>query len=131
MKELNDFLNSIYLGDRYCERLEVDDKKIVIQINLLSRIKQGCNEWNYYSDKDIEHGCLVFEDVVEYHQNSELPLNDEIYEIQVIGKEGDIYSFIVCGCNVSDKAVSTDIKYQIKARKFYIFDPQNKKKIIK
>lgn len=130
MEELDDFLSSIYLGDRYCERMEVDDKKIVIQINLISRIKKGCNEWNYYSDKDIEHGCLVFEDVVEYHQSSELPFNDEIYEIQVIGKEGDIYSFIVCGCNVSDKAVSTDIEYQIKARKFYIYDPQNKKNII-
>lgn len=33
MEELNDFLSSIYLGDRYGERMEVDDKKIVIQIN--------------------------------------------------------------------------------------------------
>jgi len=131
MEELNDFLGSIYLGDRYCERMEIDGKKIVIQINLISRIRKGCKEWDYYSDEDIEHGCLVFEDIVEYHQNSELPFNDEIYKIQVIEKEGDIYSFIVCGCNVSDKAVSADIKFHIKARKLYIYDPQNRKKITK
>lgn len=125
MKEINTFLNSIYLGDRYCENIEVSEDKIVIQINLISRIKRGVKEWDYYSDEDIEHGCLVFEDVVEYCQSSKLPFNDEIYRIQAIEKQDDIYSFIVYGCSVSDKALSTDIQLQIKAKRFYIYDPQN------
>lgn len=130
MEELNNLLSSIYLGDRYCEKIEIDGNKIIFQINLISRIKKGCKEWDYYSDEDIEHGCLVFEDVVEYYQKGELPFNDEIYEIQATGKEGDIYSFIVYGCNVSDKAFSTDIQFQIRAKKFYIYDPQNNRAIM-
>lgn len=125
MKELEDLLNSIYLGDRYCEKMEIDGDKIVIQINLISRVKRGCTEWDYYSEEDMEHGCLVFEDVMEYFSDNDLALNDEIYEIRATGKEGDIYSFIVCGCNVSDQAVSTDIQLRIKAKKFYLYDPIN------
>ena len=60
-------------------------------------MKEGTKEWNYYSDEDIE--------------------------IDVVEKKDDIYSFIVYGCNVSDEAISTDIELQIKAKKFYIFNP--------
>ncbi len=130
MEKINTFLKSIYLGDRYCENVDIGENKIVIQINLISRIKKGCKEWNYYSDEDIEHGCLVFEDVVEYYLSSKLPFNDEIYRIQAIEKQDDIYSFIVYGCSVSDEALSTDIQLQIKAKRFYIYDPQNNRVII-
>jgi len=71
MEHIKKFLNSIYLGDRYCEKIDIND--------------------------DIE--------------------------IDVVEKKDDIYSFIVYGCNVSDKAVSTDIELHIKAKKFYIFNP--------
>lgn len=125
MQRLKEFINSIYLGDRYCERVEINTDKIIIQINLISRIEEGSREWNYYSQEDIEHGCLVFDNVAEYSQSSELPFNDEIYKIQVTGKENDIYSFIVYGCSVSDEAFSTDIQLHIRAKKFYILDPKN------
>lgn len=120
MQSLKEFINSIYLGDRYCERVEINADKIIIQINLISRIEEGNIEWNYYSQEDIEHGCFVFDNVVEYSQSSELPFNDEIYEIQVTGKENDIYSFIIYGCSVSNEAVSTDIELHIRAKALYI-----------
>lgn len=123
MKYIKEFLSSIYLGDRYCEKFEIEDDKISFQINCISRVKEGTKEWNYYSDEDIEHGCLVFDEVVEFSSSSELVINDEIYEIDVVEKKDDIYSFIVYGCNMSDEAISTDIELQIKAKKFYIFNP--------
>jgi len=122
MKRIKAFLESIYLGDRYCEKIEIKDDKISVQINCISRVKKGTKEWNYYSDEDIEHGCLVFDEVVEFISNSELVINGDI-EIDVVEKKDDIYSFIVYGCNISDEAISTDIELQIKAKKFYIFNP--------
>ena len=66
MNNIKSFLGSIYLGDRFCEKVEISCNKIVFQINCISRIEEGSVEWNYYSEKDIEHGCLVFDGVVEY-----------------------------------------------------------------
>ena len=122
MEHIKKFLRSIYLGDRYCEKIEIKDDKISFQINCISRVKKGTTRWNYYSDEDIEHGYLVFDEVVGFSSNSELVINADI-EVDVVEKKDDIYSFIVYGCNVSDKAISTDIELQIKAKKFYIFNP--------
>lgn len=131
MQDISNLINSIYLGDRFCEKVEMNRHKIVIQINLISRIKEGSKEWNYYAEGDIEHGCLVFDDVVEYCQSKDLPFNDEIYEIRVTEKENDIYSFIISGCNVSGKAVTTDVQLHVRAKNFYIYDPVNNKIIRK
>ena len=125
MDRMKKFLESLYFGDRFYEKMEIIDDKIIFQINLISRLEEESTEWNYYSGKDIEHGCLVFEGVVEYHTNNELEFNDEIYSVDVVGKEEELYFFVVSGCNVSDECISTDIEYQIKAKTFYIFNPQD------
>lgn len=131
MDEMRKFLASIYLGDRFCEKLEIRNGKIVFHINLLSRLREGTREWNYYSEKDIAHGCLVFDQVADYRFDRELPFNDEIYDIQVLEKEKDLFSFAVRGCSVSENAVSTDIALYIKAGECYIFNPKNGEKIYK
>ena len=130
MRSIIKLIESIYLGDRYCERVEFKDNKIMFQINRISRIKEGTKEWNYYSDEDIEHGYLVFDEVIDYSLSSELSFNDEIYQIIVEAKEDEVYSFIVYGCNVSDEAISTDIEMYIRAKKFYIFNPMENKMIL-
>ena len=80
------FLNSIYLGDRYCENIIITDQRILFQIKCILRLEKGTREWNYYLDADIEHGYLVFDGVIDYCFNTALVLNDEIYEIKVIEK---------------------------------------------
>ncbi len=130
MNNIKKFLDSLYFGDRFCERMEIGDNKIVFQINCISRLEEGSTEWNYYTGKDIEHGCLVFDGVVEYHTNSELEFNDEIYSVDLVGKKDGLYFFLVRGCNVSDDNISTGIEYQIKAKQFYIFNPQQNCKIV-
>ncbi len=120
MENIRKLLSSIYLGDRFCENVIFRENKILFQINCISRLKEGTNEWNYFSERDIEHGYLVFDEVINYNSNSELPLNDEIYKIDIVEKTNEIYSFIVYGCNISDDATSTDISLQIKAKKFML-----------
>lgn len=124
MDRIKKFLSSIYLGDRFCESFIIRDDKILFQINCISRLKEGTEEWNYYSKEDIEHGYLVFDEVIDFSLSSEMTFNDEIYEIKIIEKANETYTFIVYGCNVSKAAVSTDIEMQIRAKEFYIFDPQ-------
>lgn len=125
MDKMKKFLDSIYIGDRFCENVTIKDNKISFQINCISRLKEGTKEWNYYSEEDIEHGCLVFDEVIDFTSSSVLPFNDEIYAIEIAEKTNEIYTFIVYGCNISDDAISTDIRLQIRAKNFYIFNPQN------
>lgn len=125
MDRIKKFLSSIYLGDRFCENFIISDDKILLQINCISRLKEGTEEWNYYSKEDIEHGYLVFDEVIDFSLSSEMTFNDEVYEIKIIEKANETYTFIVYGCNVSEDAVSTDIEMQIRAKEFYIFDPQD------
>lgn len=125
MNKIKKFLNSLYLGDRFCEKMEISNNKIILQINCISRLKDNNAEWKYYTDQDIEHGCIVFDEVVDYCFNSDLPFNDEIYEIQVVNKKDKVYSFVIYGCNISDEAVSTDIELRVYAKKIYIINPQD------
>lgn len=130
MDKVKKFIDTIYLGDRFCERFEIKDNKIVFQINCISRLEKGTKEWNYYCEKDIKHGCIVFDEVVDYFLNSEFTFNDEIYEIEVVEKRDEVYLFAVRGCNVSDKGISIDIELRVHAKKFYIYCPQDKKIIV-
>lgn len=125
MDKIKKLFGSIYLGDRFCEDIVIKNDKILIQINCISRLEEGTETWNYYSEEDVEHGYLVFDEVIDFSSSSELPINDEIYDIEIVEKMKEVYSFIVYGCNMSVDAVSTDIVFRIRAKKFYIFDPKN------
>ena len=90
MDKIKRFLNSIYLGDRFCEGIDIKDRQIRLQINCISRVRDGSGEWNYYSDEDIEHGCLVFDEVVDFGWDNGLCINDEIYDIELVKKRRGI-----------------------------------------
>jgi len=125
MDSIRKFLSSIYLGDRFCEGLIIEKDRISFQINLISRLEKGTSAWNYYSKEDLEHGHLVFDGVTEWSINRSLPFNDEICEIEILNKTDGIYTFVVHGVNVSDDFEYTELEMTIKAKSFYLFDPQN------
>ena len=125
MKKIDAFLKSIYLGDRYCEKIDIQKNKISLQVNCISRIEKGTDGWNYYSKGDIEHGYIIFDNVTKYVIDEDLLLNDEIYEIKVVSKNEEVFLFIIYGCNVSDDMVLTDVQLQIEAKNVYIFDEIN------
>ena len=112
--------NSIYLGDRYCENVKIYENKIIFQINLISRIKEGSSEWNYYNEKDLENGCLVFDNVISFSINNGTTINDEI-EVHYINNEDGLYHFIVEGAEYSNDANTYKwVNFEIKCGDFYL-----------
>ena len=112
--------NSFYLGDRYCEKVIIKDNKIMFQINLISRIKEGASEWDFYNDKDLENGFLVFDNVINYSIDNGSTINDEI-EVHYINNADGIYHFIVEGAEYSNDANTYKwVKFEIKCSDFYL-----------
>lgn len=121
------FVKSIYLGDRYCvlEIYDKENKRYQIHMNCISRIRSNDGEWNYYTDEDIESGIISFEGVEEIVRENGIALNDEIYEIEIISREKDFIQFCIHGSNVNDEAIATDVNVFIKAKSICLINPQN------
>ncbi|WP_077960818.1 DUF6258 family protein [Ensifer adhaerens] len=85
----DEFLSSVYLGDRACKAIVLDGWKdeVKIQIDLISRCRS--ETWNFYSAEDVEDGFLVFEGVdhVSFDPQGPIP-NGEIGDIEFVA-EGD------------------------------------------
>ena len=114
--------NSIYLGDRYCKKMEIKGNKILFQINCISRLEEGTCNWNYYNDKDIIDGYIVFDHVVNYFIQNGKTINDEI-DVKYITTEQGIHYFVVTGCEVSDNStVYSMVKIEIYCKDFYLCD---------
>ena len=86
MQSSIELIKSLYLGDRYIEKLtwDFDEKTFKIQINLISFCGAENDEWLFDSSRDIEHGVLIFSGVksIEFMDNTNF-LNDQINEIVV------------------------------------------------
>lgn len=63
-----DYLKTIYLGDRWLQKIIIDGENntIIVQVNLISRIKEGTERWDFYSEEDIENGQIIFSDVKKF-----------------------------------------------------------------
>ena len=57
------FLKTVYLGDRACQSISLEGwkKEIKIKVDCISRVRE--QTWNFYIDEDIHEGFLVFENV--------------------------------------------------------------------
>lgn len=58
-----EFLRTIYLGDRACKCIVMDGwkRELKIQVNCISRVRAA--QWDHYTAEDLVDGYLVFEDV--------------------------------------------------------------------
>ncbi|RSK26569.1 hypothetical protein EJF36_06680 [Bacillus sp. HMF5848] len=120
-----EFLNTIYFGDRYCERINIEGDVVELQINLVSRIRRNSGEWNFYSAEDIENGVLVFSGVEEVqYDDTELLPNDEIYNISVKPLENN-YEFKIEAGHVNQNAEHYDVIIILIAKELYLKDPKN------
>jgi hypothetical protein len=92
----DEFLSSVYLGDRACKAIVLDGEKdeVKIQVNLISRRRS--ETWNFYSAEDVEDGLLVFEGVdhVSFDPPGRIP-NDEIGNIEFLGYDGDRFTVMI------------------------------------
>lgn len=125
IEKIEKYLKSLYFGDRWCENVIYKNDNFIIQVNLISKLEEGEEKWNFYSEEDIEHGLLVFTEVERIDYDKNLVLNDEIYEIEVVGEENGKFLFVVYGCHIYDDASSIDVKISVKAKDFMVVDPKN------
>lgn len=90
----DEFLKSIYLGDRACKAIVLDGwrEEVKIQIDSISRLRSGT--WNV--DENVRDGFLVFEGVdhVSFDPPGRIP-NDEIGSIEFVGNDGERFTIVI------------------------------------
>jgi len=120
------FIETVYLGDRYCMETEYNQEKQLysMKMNSISRVRSKDGNWNYYTDEDIEEGWIVFGGVMDVIIEIEnFQLNDEIYNIDVGNYDNDYYKFFVNGSCADDKGY-IEGTVEIIAKDIYLIDPK-------
>ena len=121
-------LQTIYLGDRGCKSLVIDswNKRVAVQVTVISRLKPGTKTWDFYAGADIEDGWLVFRDSrsVTFEPSGPIP-NDLINDISVkpIDSDSSTYLFELSIDSVDDSANRTEVIIRIQASGFHLEDP--------
>lgn len=115
-------LSTLYLGDRACKKILVDgwNDKFCIQVNLISRVKENTDSWNYYSDEDIENGWIIFTGIscIKIVPAGLIP-NDLINEVKV-KKSNEEYIFDISIDSVSETGERKETIIQVNAQEIYI-----------
>ncbi|ETJ46841.1 DUF6258 family protein [Pseudoalteromonas agarivorans] len=117
MKNSIELIKSLYLGDRYIEKLtwDFEKKTFEIQINLISFSDAESGEWSFDSSRGIEHGVLIFSGVksVEFMDNKNFP-NDQINEI-VVDEIDNALGFKVFADSISESGENIESHVEIVA----------------
>ena len=83
------FLKTIYLGDRGVTGISMDSvrKTVKIHIDCISRVR-GEN-WNYYTDEDLENGAIVFTGCKKFFFDTNGILPSDFIEIEFVEQTAD------------------------------------------
>ena len=83
------FLKTIYLGDRGVIGISMDSDNGIIKIHIdcISRIR-GEN-WNYYTDEDLENGAIVFIGCKKFFFDTNGVLPGDFIEIESLEQLAD------------------------------------------
>ena len=83
------FLKTIYLGDRGVTGISMDSvrKTVKIHIDCISRVR-GEN-WNYYTDEDLENGAIVFIGCKKFFFDTNGVLTGDFIEIESVEQTAD------------------------------------------
>ncbi|KOF13589.1 hypothetical protein AC244_30600 [Ensifer adhaerens] len=120
----DEFLSSVYLGDRACKVIVLDGWKdeVRIQINLISRRRS--ETWDFYSAEDVEDGFLVFEGVdhVSFDPPGLVP-NDAIGNIEFLGYDNDCFTVMIELSHGDEAGKYTTVRTTIRAKAVAIERP--------
>jgi hypothetical protein len=119
------------MGDRACKAIHIESWKnqIVLEVDLLSRIRSPSGHWEFYSAEDISDGKIVFTGVegVEFEPSGPLP-NDLINEIQIEPMEAsggrERWLFEASIGSVAPDGRTTEIIVRVTAAGFHLEDPR-------
>lgn len=121
------FLQTIYLGDRACKGYAVDswEQSFSLLVDNISRIRDPDGIWRFDSSHDIPSGRLVFENVTALAFTPAGPLpNDYILGISVEPAENS-YLFVIKVASVeSGSGESCEVVISVTASGLYLEDPR-------
>lgn len=124
-----EFLKTLYLGDRVCKKLVFDgwDDRILIEVNVVSRVRSDSGLWDFYSKEDIPDGLIVFSGVKSYQWNSKGYLPNDYIEIEVSSatetSESDLYQFKIYLGHM-EKTGIVDTELLVEAQAIHLEDPR-------
>jgi hypothetical protein len=126
-----DLLKTVYLGDRACQAITLDgvNRRVVVQIDCISRVRSANGAWDYYTDEDIEGGRLVFASVLGLTLAPRGPIpNDYVNDLSVteeLDASGTtVYRFALSIDSVGYPGDPVEVIVGILARDFYLEDPR-------
>lgn len=117
-----EFLKTIYLGDRACKKIIIDGwrHRLGLQVNSISRLEAGTENWSYYTDEDVDDGWLVFSKISSVSMNPDgLFPNDFINSIDVSPQE-DKYLFLISVGSCSAKGDISEVVISVTADEVHI-----------
>lgn len=121
-----EFVQSIYLGDRACQKLIFDgvNRTVSIQVDVISRIRSPDGQWNFYSDEDLKGGSIVFSDVssINWSNSDKIP-NDYIGHLRTDGQIGTRHVFYFSADSVDPDGSNHEVVLKIVARGIHLTDP--------
>jgi hypothetical protein len=124
----NEFLKTIYLGDRACKSITIDGwgNRILIQVDEISRVRSASGRWEYYNDENIVNGLLVFTDVrsVQFDPAGPVP-NDYMDKLEPSVLPDGYWQFRFSVGSVNKSAKSKDVIITIEAMGLHLEDPAN------
>jgi len=113
---IEDFVESIYMGDRACKAICIDgwNKRVVIQVDSISVIGDAKKGWDPTSDRNLENACLVLTGVTSAALTPPgyLP-NDYIHGLRVTPTAGGCYEFTLDVASVDDAGRTTEVTVRI------------------
>lgn len=130
-----EFVNSIYLGDRGCKSVSIEgwDERVIIKVDKISRIRDHSGHWNFYSKEDIDDGLIVITGIknIKFLPSGPIP-NDRINFLKVFKKEDDsianttdeIFVFRLSVDSVSFDGSSKEVLIEIDATDIHLEDPK-------
>lgn len=124
---VEEFLKTIYLGDRYCTKLVFDglNNNVEIHVNQISRIRDKSGQWNLYCNEDIINGVIVITNVEKIIlDESGLIPNDQLYDIYAENLGNNSYEFIIEASNIDEGANTKDVMIKVTGKGVYISDPK-------
>src|SRR5688572_9800807 len=62
---VDQFLATVYLGDRACKSLTIDgwNERVTLVIDEISRVRTASGSWDFYNEENVKDGALVFSGV--------------------------------------------------------------------
>lgn len=120
------FLKSVYLGDRACKAILIDSwrKRVAIRIDSISRLRPGAKTWDFYTDADIPDGWLVFREVRGFYcEPPGLLPNDFIDIVSVKKVDSSAWLFELSIGSVDGHGNSTEVRVRIEANGVHLEDP--------